>query len=149
MQNTEKLHNTRHSLAHLLAAAILEMYPDTKNTIGPAIDDGFYYDFEFSAPISDKELPKIEKKMREILKTWKGFESAEKSADEARTHFAHNPYKVELINDIETKGEKINAKSKFVIKLKDYKISIPKAVADKISENMEITVDVNLDKINK
>jgi threonyl-tRNA synthetase len=107
MENIDKLHNIRHSLAHLLAAAILELYPDTKNTIGPAIDDGFYYDFEFSAPISDKELPKIEKKMRDILKTWKSFESAEKSADDARTHFAHNPYKVELINEIETKGEKI------------------------------------------
>ncbi len=57
--------------------------------------------------------------------------------------------KIKTEGTIETKGEKINAKSKFVIKLKDYKISIPKAVADKISENMEITVDVNLDKINK
>ncbi|MCX6752953.1 MAG: threonine--tRNA ligase [Candidatus Nomurabacteria bacterium] len=101
----EQLHNIRHSLAHLLAAAVLELYPDTKNTIGPAIDDGFYYDFEFSSPISDKELPKIEKKMREILKTWKGFTSEEKTPAEASTHFAHNPYKVELIEEIVNKGE--------------------------------------------
>ena len=69
METNDKLHNLRHSLAHLLAAAVLEMYPDTKNTIGPSIDDGFYYDFEFSSPVSDKDLPKIEKKMREILKS--------------------------------------------------------------------------------
>ena len=62
MEQNEKLHNLRHSLAHLLAAAVLELYPDTKNTIGPSIEDSFYYDFEFSSPISDKDLPKIEKK---------------------------------------------------------------------------------------
>ena len=107
MTNTDKLHNIRHSLAHLLAAAILELYPDTKNTIGPAIDDGFYYDFEFSSPISDKDLPKIEKKMREILKTWKGFESENKNGFEAKEHFKNNEYKVELIEEIVNKGDQI------------------------------------------
>ena len=104
---TEKLGNMRHTLAHLLASAILELYPDTKNTIGPAIDDGFYYDFEFSSPISDKDLPKIEKKMRENLKSWKEFTHEEKTADEAKEYFANNPYKLELINEIVDKGEKI------------------------------------------
>lgn len=107
METNEKLHNLRHTLAHLLAAAVLEMYPDTKNTIGPSIDDGFYYDFEFTYPISDKDLPKIEKKMREILKTWKAFESVEKTANEAKEHFAKNEYKLELIDEIVSKGEKI------------------------------------------
>ena len=84
MENkNEKLHNLRHSLAHLLAAAVLKIYPDTKNTIGPSIEDGFYYDFEFSSPISDKDLPKIEKKMKEILKSWKEFESKEKTEEES------------------------------------------------------------------
>ncbi len=104
---TEKLGNMRHTLAHLLASAILELYPDTKNTIGPAIDDGFYYDFEFSSPISDKDLPKIEKKMRENLKSWKEFTHEEKTVDEAKEYFANNPYKLELINEIVEKGEKI------------------------------------------
>lgn len=107
MANEDKLHNLRHSLAHLLAAAVLEYYPDTKVTLGPPIDDGFYYDFDFSSPISDKDLPKIEKKMRELLKTWKEFTHEEKSADEAKKYFADNPYKLEIINEIIEKGEKI------------------------------------------
>jgi threonyl-tRNA synthetase len=107
MNNTEKLHNIRHSLAHLLAAAILELYPDTKNTIGPAIDDGFYYDFEFSSPVSEKELPKIEKKMKELLKAWNKFESEEKNPEQAKEYFKNNEYKIELINDIVEKGENI------------------------------------------
>jgi threonyl-tRNA synthetase len=107
MEKADKLHNLRHSLAHLLAAAVLELYPDTKNTIGPSIEDGFYYDFEFSSPISDKDLPKIEKKMKEILKSWKEFQSEGKSPKEAKEHFKKNEYKVELIDEIVGKGEKI------------------------------------------
>lgn len=99
------LDNKRHSLAHLLAAAVLELYPDAKNTIGPAIDNGFYYDFEFSTPISDENLKEIEKKMKKILPTWKGFEKKEVSANEARDHFKNNPYKLELIDEIVAKGE--------------------------------------------
>jgi len=102
--NNEKLHNLRHSLAHLLAAAVLELYPDTKNTIGPSIEDGFYYDFEFPFPISDKDLPKIEKKMKEILKSWKEFSHEEKTEKEAKEYFANNEYKLELINEIVEKG---------------------------------------------
>ncbi|MBP9714900.1 MAG: threonine--tRNA ligase [Candidatus Pacebacteria bacterium] len=107
MGNDNKLQNIRHTLAHLLASAVLELYGDTKPTIGPAIDDGFYYDFEFSSPISDKDLPKIEKKMRENLKSWKEFTSEEKTSDEAKEYFRNNEYKVELINEIVEKGEKI------------------------------------------
>lgn len=107
MEKEDRLHNLRHSLAHLLAAAVLEMYPGTKNTIGPSIEDGFYYDFDFSTPVSDKDLPKIEKKMKEILKSWKEFESEEKSEKEAKEHFKKNEYKAELIDEIVGKGEKI------------------------------------------
>ncbi len=107
METTDTLHNLRHSLAHLLAAAVLEMYPDTKNTIGPSIEDGFYYDFEFSSPISDKDLPKIEKKMKEILKSWKEFSHEEKTEKEAKEYFVKNEYKKELIDEIVGKGEKI------------------------------------------
>ncbi|MDD5721163.1 MAG: threonine--tRNA ligase [Candidatus Pacebacteria bacterium] len=107
MEKTEKLKNLRHSLAHLLAAAVLEYYPDTKVTLGPPIEDGFYYDFDFTSPISDKDLPKIEKKMRELVKTWKGFSHEEKTAEEAKKYFAGNSYKLEIINEIAEKGEKI------------------------------------------
>ncbi len=107
MEQNEKLHNLRHTLAHLLAAAVLEMYPNTKNTIGPSIDDGFYYDFEFSSPISDKDLPKIEKKMREILKSWKELTHEKKTESEAKEYFANNEYKLELIDEIVSKKEPI------------------------------------------
>ncbi|MEK7184901.1 MAG: threonine--tRNA ligase, partial [Patescibacteria group bacterium] len=105
----EKLSNIRHTLAHLLASAVLELYPGTKNTIGPAIDDGFYYDFELpeGVKISEKELPTIEKKMKSYLKSWTEFTHREVSADEAREYFKNNPYKLELIDEITAKSEKI------------------------------------------
>ena len=103
----EELHNLRHSLAHLLAAAVLEIYPDAKRTIGPSIDDGFYYDFEFSSPVSDKDLPKIEKRMREIFKNWESFNQEEKNIEEAKKYFKDNSYKLELIDEIVQKGENI------------------------------------------
>ncbi len=103
------IEQTRHSFAHLLAAAVRELYPEAKTTIGPAVDNGFYYDFEFPAgiTISEKEFPKIEKTMRKILPEWKEFEKISVSADEAKKQFANNPYKLELINEIIKKGEDI------------------------------------------
>lgn len=103
------MNNIRHTLAHLLAAAVNELYPGTKNTIGPAIDNGFYYDFEFPADVklSEKELPAIEKKMKGLLKSWTKFTHKEISAEEARESFKNNPYKLELIEEIVAKGEKI------------------------------------------
>jgi threonyl-tRNA synthetase len=108
--SSPNLEHVRHSLAHLLAAAITELYPKTLNTIGPAVENGFYYDFDFSVAgvtLSEKEFSRIEKKMREILKTWKSFVQKEVSAEEARTYFADNQYKLELIEEIAAKGEKI------------------------------------------
>ena len=99
------LEHRRHSLAHLLAAAVLEMYPDAKRTIGPAIDDGFYYDFQFSAPISETDLPKIEKRMRRLLPSWKKFERSEVSKAEAEKLFADNPFKLEMIREFATEGQ--------------------------------------------
>jgi threonyl-tRNA synthetase len=96
----EKLEHLRHTLAHLLAAAVLELYPDAKPSIGPAIDNGFYYDFEFSSPISDKDLPKIEKTMRKLLPSWKEFTYREVSEKEAKELFKGNKYKLELIDGL-------------------------------------------------
>ncbi len=103
----EHLSNYRHTLAHLLAKAVLETYPDAKPTIGPAIDNGFYYDFDFPTPISDKDLLALEKKMRSLLKDWVKFEHKEVSEKEAKDHFKNNPYKLELIDEVIKKGEKI------------------------------------------
>lgn len=104
MKNPENLEHIRHSLAHLLAAAVLELYPGTKNTIGPAIDTGFYYDLEFKNPISEKDLEKIESKMRELLPTWTSFNRKEVTEAEARAHFKDNQYKQELIDGIVAEG---------------------------------------------
>lgn len=104
----DSLEHTRHTLAHLLAAAVLDIRPDAKHTIGPAIDTGFYYDFDFgSSPISEDDLPEIQKLMRKRLGSWKEFTHQEVSADQAREMFNGNPYKLELIDEIVAKGEKI------------------------------------------
>src|SRR3989344_3620284 len=106
-KSAEELAPIRHTLAHLLASSVLELYPDAKRTIGPAIDNGFYYDFEFTNPINDKDLGKIEERMRSLLKNWVKFTHEEVSAQTARDHFANNPYKLEMIDEIVSKGEKI------------------------------------------
>jgi len=103
----ESLAHLRHTLAHLLAAAVLQSNPDALLTIGPAIDNGFYYDFEFKTPVSDKDLPKIEKAMRKLLPTWKEFSHREVSEKEAKEIFKGNPYKLELIDGIVADKQKI------------------------------------------
>ncbi|HVZ58198.1 MAG TPA: threonine--tRNA ligase, partial [Patescibacteria group bacterium] len=107
MNNNEHLNNLRHSAAHLLAAAVLRLWPDTKVTIGPAIENGFYYDFDFATPISESDLPKIEKKMADTLKEWTEFTHRGVTPEEAREIYKDNPYKLELIDEIVAKGEPI------------------------------------------
>lgn len=94
------LDHLRHSCAHLLAAAVLELRPDAKPTIGPSIENGFYYDFDFGdQPLSENDLPKIEKIMRQLVKNWDGFERIELDATEARERVERNEYKQELIDE--------------------------------------------------
>lgn len=97
----------RHSLSHLLAAAVLELYPKAKNTTGPAIENGFYEDFDTPEPIPEEDLPKIEAHMRKLLKTWGKFERREVTTDEARKEFSWNPYKLELIDDFSRDGKQL------------------------------------------
>ncbi len=105
--NTDQLANQRHSLAHLLGAAVMELYPDAQLTLGPSIDDGFYYDVKFSTPLSSDDLPKIEAKMKAILPTWKSVIHKEVSKDETLAHYSGNVFKTELINEIAERGETI------------------------------------------
>lgn len=105
--NENQIENIRHTLAHLLVAAVREIWPGSQNAIGPAIENGFYQDFEINGLVTDADLPKIEAKMRELLPLWKDFERKEVSPDEARKEFAWNSYKTEMINDLESKAEKI------------------------------------------
>lgn len=102
----KKLENLRHSTSHLLAAAVTELYPQAKPTLGPPIEDGFYYDFD-DLKISNEDLPKIESKMSEIVKSWKNFEKIELESSDALKQFSDNPYKGELIEEHKGKGEKI------------------------------------------
>lgn len=103
----EELQNVRHSLAHLLAASVVEMYPGAQNTIGPAVEDGFYQDFDVTKPISDEDLPKIEAKMRDLLKTWGTFTRREVDIHEVRKEFAWNKYKREMAEELDKKGEQL------------------------------------------
>ena len=94
----EGIHILRHSAAHLLAQAVMAIYPDAKPTIGPAIDRGFYYDFAME-PIAESDLKPIQKKMQEIARKNFTVERVELSDEELQQHFAGNPYKLEIIND--------------------------------------------------
>jgi len=99
----------RHTLAHVLAAAVREQYPHAKATIGPAIDTGFYYDFDFSGGNAPKEadLAALTESMREILADWSEMTGIEVPEKDAKDRFAGNEYKAELIDEIVGKGEKI------------------------------------------
>jgi len=106
--NNQNLQNLRHTASHLLAAAVLELYPLAKITLGPPIESGFYYDIDFGKEkISEDDLPKIEKKMKELVKRWDKIEGREVSYKEAKKIFKDNPYKLELIEEIKSRGEKI------------------------------------------
>lgn len=106
---SEELEHKRHTLAHLLAAAVLKLYPNAKRTIGPAIDDGFYFDFDFSTEKpTEKDFAKIEKEMRKLLPTWKSFERSELTAPEAKKKYPDNEYKQELIDEFTAHGEKVS-----------------------------------------
>lgn len=109
MKDNQKLEHMRHTLAHLLAAAVGEIYKfdKVKLTLGPAIDNGFYYDIDFGEErVNDSDLKKIEDTMRKRLHKWTAWEQKEISKDEALKFF-NNEYKQELINEISERGEKI------------------------------------------
>ncbi len=108
MENTENLAHIRHTLAHLLAQAVVSKYPEVKLTLGPAIDNGFYYDIDMNgAKISDDDLADLEKIMISNLPSWTEFTHKEYSKSEALEYFKGNEYKTELINEIAERGEVI------------------------------------------
>jgi threonyl-tRNA synthetase len=108
MENTEKLPHIRHTLAHLLAQAVLEHYPNALPTLGPAIDNGFYYDIDFGGDkFTDEDLNKVQSSMLKNLNKWVEFTHKEINKEEALDYFKGNIYKKELINDIADRGEQI------------------------------------------
>ncbi len=100
MENSD-LAIMRHSTSHLLASAVMELWPETKLAIGPAIDTGFYYDFDFKNPLSEQDLNKIESKMAEIKAKNLAFEKKNITKEEAAKLFSNQPYKLELLTDLE------------------------------------------------
>src|ERR671938_381112 len=102
-QDPDALYVLRHSTAHLLAEAVRRLYPGVKIAIGPPIENGFYYDFEFPEPIGEDALEKIEAEMLRELGEGRTWERADISADEARRLFSEQeePYKVELVDTAE------------------------------------------------
>src|SRR5512136_1552356 len=99
-----ELYRIRHSAAHVMAEAVLEMFPEAKYTIGPPIENGFYYDFDLPRPLTPEDLDKIEKRMRQIIAGHHKFIRNVVSADEARQIFKDQPYKLELIDGLEQGG---------------------------------------------
>ena len=90
-----------HSSSHVLAAAVKELFPDARLAIGPSIEEGFYYDFDVEKPFSPEDLERIEKKILEIAKKKEKFVKKEISKKDALQVFKNEPYKIELINELE------------------------------------------------
>src|SRR5512136_1006524 len=90
-----QLYRIRHSAAHVMAQAVLEFYPQAKYTIGPPVENGFYYDFDLPQAITLEDLEKIEKRMRQIIAGGHAFVKKVVSAAEARQVFKDQPYKLE------------------------------------------------------
>src|SRR6266581_3813849 len=106
MPKNEKLDTKRHSLAHLMAASILEIFPEAKFGVGPVVEDGFYYDVHLSRPLTPEDLQVIEKRMREKVKQNLRFERSEMPIDSASEMFRtmSQDFKVELLHDLKTRG---------------------------------------------
>ncbi|MBI4187875.1 MAG: threonine--tRNA ligase [Chloroflexi bacterium] len=96
----EKLNVMRHSAAHVMAEAVQSIFPDARFAIGPAIDNGFYYDFDLPRSLTPDDLPVIEAKMAEIIASNAAFSREEVTREKARQLFAAQPYKLELIDEI-------------------------------------------------
>lgn len=98
----------RHSLAHVMAAAVQKLYPDVKFAGGPAIENGFYYDFDTEHRFSEEDFEKIEHEMHALIKSNGRFEQRNVSLDEAKQLFANQPYKMEWLNEYDAAGEALS-----------------------------------------
>ena len=99
--DSEALDILNHSTAHLLAHAVMELYPDSQLAFGPSIEEGFYYDIMFKEPISENDFPKIEKKMHELANKAIKIERVLLTKDEAKQMFKDQKFKLDHLNDIE------------------------------------------------
>ena len=100
MAANEKLDMIRHSMSHVMAEAVIQMFPGAKVAIGPSIENGFYYDFDLPRALNPEDLEEIENRMKDILKSKKEFKKSVISKDKALEMFKDQEYKIELINDL-------------------------------------------------
>ena len=114
VSENEKLEKMRHSAAHVMAEAVQSMFPDTKFGIGPATENGFYYDFDLPRPLSPDDLPVIEAKMNEVIAANLPFVRQEITKEEARKIFADQPFKLELIDEIPDEKVSLYQQGSFV-----------------------------------
>ena len=105
LPKSEKLPLIRHSIAHIMAEAVMNLFPGTKVAIGPAVDHGFYYDFDLPTPITQSDLERIEKEMRRLLSTPQNFVKEVVTRQQALDLFKDQPFKCELINDLPPEAE--------------------------------------------
>ncbi|MBI2558468.1 threonine--tRNA ligase [Candidatus Woesearchaeota archaeon] len=108
-RDKEGLEVFRHSTAHLLAHAVIELFPDARLTIGPVVEEGFYYDFDIGHHFTPEDLAKIEQRMHEIVKNNYKVERVEQTESEAKHMFKNNPYKIELIEEFHKEKQSISS----------------------------------------
>lgn len=113
-ENDKKIETIRHSTAHIMAEAVLSLFPDARFGIGPAIENGFYYDFELPRPLTNDDLPLITEKMNQIIAQDLPFKGERINKGEAKQLFSSQPYKIELINEISDEEVSLYRQGKFV-----------------------------------
>lgn len=113
-EDDKRIETIRHSTSHVMAEAVLSLFPDARFGIGPAIENGFYYDFELPRPLNTDDLPLITERMSKIIAQDLPFNREEVSKEEAKQIFASQPYKLELIDEIEDEEVSLYRQGKFV-----------------------------------
>ncbi|PIT88395.1 MAG: threonine--tRNA ligase [Candidatus Magasanikbacteria bacterium CG10_big_fil_rev_8_21_14_0_10_36_32] len=140
----------RHSCAHLVAAAVQELYPDAKFGIGPTVENGFYYDIDFSKPIGEADLAKIEARAKGLMKKGVKFECEEMKLDEAVKFFKKigQDYKVELLKDLKKKGT-TKVKEKEEEEMKDLAGSLDKVTIYRTGEFVDLCRGPHLESVQE
>jgi threonyl-tRNA synthetase len=129
MSDNKQIEKIRHSLSHIMASAVLELFPKTKLGMGPAIENGFYYDFQFQKPLQDADLQEIEKKMKELILQKQKFEKQNITKRKAKKLFAIQPYKLDLIKELPGENVSIFTTGEFVDLCKGPHIKSTKEIA--------------------
>lgn len=129
IMDEKQIQKVRHSLAHIMASAVLEFWPKTKLGIGPAVENGFYYDMQLPKPLEEKDLEKIEQRMKELVAQKIKFEKQNITKRRAKKLFAIQPYKLELIKELPGENVSIYTSGEFVDLCKGPHVKSTKEIA--------------------